>query len=141
MRYPDAASVHLLEWPTLSVRRRPTLAKAPPSPERGLGQTARPPHERHRAIAPLRRDKVVGSSLQSMSGCRKPIIRGPRRVVHHGPVSRADSLTVRKSDLNNAGVAGGICQRSPKTAACATAARDGSWGEPIPPSMGRWQRS
>ena len=55
-RYPDAGSVHLLEWPVVP------QADADEAKWAGLRQLRTQVTE---AIEPLRRDKVVGSSLEA----------------------------------------------------------------------------
>ncbi|MBP6580250.1 MAG: isoleucine--tRNA ligase [Sphingorhabdus sp.] len=80
-RYPDAGSVHLLEWPVLPTLRHPVL-------DTGLGSTAdgesQAPHQVrgdelvekwktirvirngiNEAIEPLRREKVIGTSMEA----------------------------------------------------------------------------
>jgi isoleucyl-tRNA synthetase len=95
-RYPDAGSVHLLEWPELPNLRQPALdaglgfsssaAKHSQTPDqvrgdeliarwqsiRGLRSTAT------ETIEPLRRDKVLGSSLEALVniGSLSPIAPG-----------------------------------------------------------------
>ena len=56
-RYPDAGSVHLLEWPEVpqARRRRGEVGRA----ARSFGPQVT------EAIEPLRRDKVLGSSLEA----------------------------------------------------------------------------
>ena len=57
-RYPDGGSVHLLEWPEI-----------PDVPRRTIGRWAKAARAARarspRAIEPLRRDKVIGSSLEA----------------------------------------------------------------------------
>jgi isoleucyl-tRNA synthetase len=56
------------------------------------------------AIVPLRRDKVVGSSLQVEVGLPEAGLSPDlAELFITGPVGPADSLTVRKSDLNKCG--------------------------------------
>ncbi len=76
-RYPDGESVHLLEWPEIPILRHPRESGAPADEE--LGSRFRGNDEwvnswaqlrtlRERvteAIEPLRRDKVIGSSLEA----------------------------------------------------------------------------
>src|SRR5205085_10562367 len=67
-RYPDAGSVHLLEWPELQLTRLLRESGGPASHD-GFEERWRKLRalraEVTEAIEPLRRDKVVGSSLEA----------------------------------------------------------------------------
>jgi len=58
-RYPDASSVHLLEWPEVDTEWRHNELEAKWAALRELRVTVT------EAIEPLRRDKVIGSSLEA----------------------------------------------------------------------------
>jgi isoleucyl-tRNA synthetase len=80
-RFPDAESVHLLEWPTLPLTRHPSESWDPPLAE-GTSSSRDPSlrwdddlvekwttlrslrSEMSELIEPLRRNKIVGSSLE-----------------------------------------------------------------------------
>ncbi|MCA1661673.1 MAG: class I tRNA ligase family protein, partial [Novosphingobium sp.] len=85
-RYPEAGSVHLLEWPNLpttSTTHHPGESRGPASFEGSAGESLAPNQVRGddllqrwdvlrkwratvtEAIEPLRRDKVIGSSLEA----------------------------------------------------------------------------
>jgi isoleucyl-tRNA synthetase len=74
-RFPDAGSVHLLEWPELPLTRHPRESGGPASADEQRDSRFRGNDEwialrelRSRvteAIEPLRRDKVLGSSLEA----------------------------------------------------------------------------
>ncbi len=94
-RYPDAGSVHLLEWPEVPQGVR---SKLDWSALRALRTTVT------EAIEPLRRDKVVGSSLQVEVGLPEgDLLPDLAELFITGPVQTAERLTVRKSDLNKCG--------------------------------------
>ena len=104
-RYPDADSVHLLEWPEFawSGEGGPVAGLRPsPSAEwdslRALRTTVT------EAIEPLRRDKVVGSSLEAE--VTVPSDADPGRLAElfiTSTVTRGDALSVTKTDHHKCG--------------------------------------
>ena len=79
------------------------------------------------AIEPFRRDKVIGSSLQAEVTARTHPDDDPQLLAELFIVSfsreAARSSSVTKTTAANAAAAGGICRKSPRTAAFARAAR------------------
>ncbi|MDL2340791.1 MAG: class I tRNA ligase family protein, partial [Pseudomonadota bacterium] len=91
-RYPDAGSVHLLEWPELPVANDEALETKWAS----LRATRMLVTE---AIEPLRRDKVIGSSLEAeitYAGAAGDIDLAELFIV--SSVASGDSLTVAKTN-------------------------------------------
>jgi isoleucyl-tRNA synthetase len=75
-RFPDSGSVHLLEWPELPLTRHPRESGGPATSEEQRDSRRRGNDEKWRSlralraevterIEPLRRDKVLGSSLEA----------------------------------------------------------------------------
>ncbi|MDQ3144093.1 MAG: class I tRNA ligase family protein, partial [Pseudomonadota bacterium] len=126
-RYPDGGSVHLLEWPNLfpgeGLSHQSITLMGPdgrgPGASANAGSACLDPGLRRgtdwsklralrtavtEAIEPLRRDKVVGSSLQiEVALPEADISPDLAELFITGPVSRADKLTVRKTDLMKCG--------------------------------------
>ena len=133
-RFPDAGSVHLLEWPELPFTRHPRESGGPASSEEQRDSRLRGNDEarweelrtlRERvteAIEPLRRDKVIGSSLEAevtVPSTADPAFLAELFIsstVHHG-----DCLSVAKSAHHKCGRCwrllpeveddGGLCAR------------------------------
>ncbi|MGI8930869.1 MAG: class I tRNA ligase family protein, partial [Sphingomicrobium sp.] len=98
-RFPDAESVHLLEWPEIDRALRGDEERIKCwTALRELRTTVT------EAIEPLRRDKVVGSSLQVEVGLPEAATSADlAELFITGPVSKAETLTVRKTDLSKCG--------------------------------------
>jgi isoleucyl-tRNA synthetase len=98
-RYPDAGSVHLLEWPEVDAAWIDSGLTAKWEGLRALRSTVT------EAIEPLRREKVVGSSLQAE--VTVPADNGDADFLAElfisGPVHTGDTLTVVKTDLDKCG--------------------------------------
>jgi isoleucyl-tRNA synthetase len=94
-RYPAAGSVHLLEWPEI------------PAVEAVAGDWARLRELRTQvteAIEPLRRDKVIGSSLEAEISL--PVVDGSADLAELfivSSVSAGDALSVTKTDKRKCG--------------------------------------
>jgi isoleucyl-tRNA synthetase len=119
-RYPDAGSVHLLEWPELP-RLRHSREGGNPTPDAEDGELG--PRLRGgdgvemrwsslrelrasvtEAIEPLRRDKTVGSSLEIEVGLPEgDFDTDLAELFITGPVHYADSLTVAKTTHHKCG--------------------------------------
>jgi isoleucyl-tRNA synthetase len=98
-RYPDADSVHLLEWPLIDVqwRENPEL-EAKWADLRQLREAVT------EAIEPLRRDKVVGSSLEAevtVPSDTDPALLAELFIV--SSVKRGDALSVTKTSNHKCG--------------------------------------
>jgi len=94
-RYPEGGSVHLLEWPEVPGG---VTASNDWAALRELRTTVT------EAIEPLRRDKVVGSSLQVEVGLPEAdLFPDLAELFITGPVRMGDELTVTKTDLNKCG--------------------------------------
>jgi isoleucyl-tRNA synthetase len=98
-RYPDAESVHLLEWPLIDTewREDPAL-EAKWSELRQLREAVT------EAIEPLRRDKVIGSSLEAevtVPGDTDTALLAELFIV--SSVKRGDSLFVTKTSNHKCG--------------------------------------
>ncbi|WP_324806761.1 isoleucine--tRNA ligase [Sphingomonas sp. LY29] len=94
-RYPEGGSVHLLEWPEV-----PAVAesKSDWAALRALRTAVT------EAIEPLRRDKVVGSSLQvEVTVPDADLSADLAELFITGPVRKSDALTVTKSELHKCG--------------------------------------
>jgi isoleucyl-tRNA synthetase len=116
-RYPDAGSVHLLEWPLIDTQWREDdalEAKWAALREQRVAVTE--------AIEPLRREKVIGSSLEAevtVPSDADPELLAELFIV--SSVRKGDALTVTKTDKHKCGrcwrllpeVAedGGLCAR------------------------------
>ncbi len=105
-RYPEGGSVHLLEWPEF-----PWSGEGPTGGQgSGLRRSAEWNELRalrtrvSEAIEPLRREKVVGSSLQvEVSLPEADLSFDLAELFITGPVTCADTLLVRKSELSKCG--------------------------------------
>jgi isoleucyl-tRNA synthetase len=98
-RYPDAESVHLLEWPLIDSqwREEPEL-EARWAALRSLRETVT------EAIEPLRRDKVIGSSLEAevtVPSDADPALLAELFIV--SSVRRGDSIAVSKTSYHKCG--------------------------------------
>jgi isoleucyl-tRNA synthetase len=117
-RFPDAGSVHLLEWPELPLARHPRESAGPASLEverdsrvRGndewLAKWAALRELRERvteAIEPLRRDKIIGSSLEAQ--VTVPSDEDPELLAElfiTSTVHRGDEVTVTKTANHKCG--------------------------------------
>jgi isoleucyl-tRNA synthetase len=116
-RYPDAGSVHLLEWPLIDTQWREDdelEAKWAALREQRITVTE--------AIEPLRRDKVIGSSLEAevtVPSDADPELLAELFIV--SSVRKGDALTVTKTDKHKCGRCwrllpevvedGGLCAR------------------------------
>jgi isoleucyl-tRNA synthetase len=98
-RYPEEGSVHLLEWPLIDVQWREDEALiAKWSGLRSLRETVT------EAIEPLRRDKVIGSSLEAevtIASDADPALLAELFIV--SSVKRGDALAVTKTDHHKCG--------------------------------------
>jgi isoleucyl-tRNA synthetase len=116
-RYPDAGSVHLLEWPLIDTQWREDDALE--TKWAGLRELRETVTE---AIEPLRRDKVIGSSLEAevtVLSDADPALLAELFIV--SSVTRGDALSVTKTHKHKCGrcwrllpeVAedGGLCAR------------------------------
>ena len=92
-RYPDAESVHLLEWPLIDTEwREDSALEAKWAELRKLRETVT------EAIEPLRRDKVIGSSLEAevtIPGDADPALLAELFIV--SSVKHGDALSVAKT--------------------------------------------
>ncbi|MCY7281211.1 MAG: isoleucine--tRNA ligase [Sphingomonas bacterium] len=94
-RYPEGGSVHLLEWPDVPAG---VTASDDWAALRALRTTVT------EAIEPLRRDKVVGSSLQVEVGLPDANrFHDLAELFITGPVRQGDTLAVTKTDLAKCG--------------------------------------
>jgi isoleucyl-tRNA synthetase len=98
-RYPDADSVHLLEWPLIDTewRENPAL-EAKWAELRALREQVT------EAIEPLRRDKVIGSSLEAqvtVPSDADPALLAELFIV--SSVTRGDAIAVTKTDYHKCG--------------------------------------
>jgi isoleucyl-tRNA synthetase len=116
-RYPDGGSVHLLEWPLIDTQWREDdelEAKWAALREQRITVTE--------AIEPLRRDKVIGSSLEAevtVPSDADPELLAELFIV--SSVRKGDALTVTKTDKHKCGRCwrllpevvedGGLCAR------------------------------
>jgi isoleucyl-tRNA synthetase len=98
-RYPDAQSVHLLEWPLIDTEWREDAAlEAKWAELRQLRETVT------EAIEPLRRDKVIGSSLEAevtVASDADPALLAELFIV--SSARRGDELAVGKTDNHKCG--------------------------------------
>ncbi|HEU0309881.1 MAG TPA: isoleucine--tRNA ligase [Sphingomicrobium sp.] len=98
-RYPDADSVHLLEWPLIDTEWREDEAlEAKWAALRELRETVT------EAIEPLRRDKVIGSSLEAevtVASDADPALLAELFIV--SSVKRGEGLAVTKTDHHKCG--------------------------------------
>jgi isoleucyl-tRNA synthetase len=98
-RYPDADSVHLLEWPLVDSQWREDVElEAKWAALRGLRETVT------EAIEPLRRDKVIGSSLEAIvtvPSDADPALLAELFIV--SSVRRGDEIFVVKTDNHKCG--------------------------------------
>ncbi len=98
-RYPDAESVHLLEWPLIDTEWREDEAlEANWAALRQLRETVT------EAIEPLRRDKVIGSSLEAevtVASAADPALLAELFIV--SSVKQGDGLSVTKTDFHKCG--------------------------------------
>ncbi len=98
-RYPDAGSVHLLEWPLIDTEWREDAAlEAKWAALRQLRETVT------EAIEPLRRDKVIGSSLEAevtVASDADPALLAELFIV--SSVQPGDELAVAKTDKHKCG--------------------------------------
>jgi isoleucyl-tRNA synthetase len=98
-RYPDAGSVHLLEWPEIDTQWREDEAlQTKWAALRSLRVSVT------EAIEPLRRDKVIGSSLEAevtVPSDADPALLAELFIV--SSVSRADGIAVTKTDKHKCG--------------------------------------
>ncbi|MFL6749123.1 MAG: class I tRNA ligase family protein, partial [Sphingomicrobium sp.] len=98
-RYPDADSVHLLEWPLIDSQWREDAAlEAKWAGLRALREQVT------EAIEPLRRDKVIGSSLEAevtVPSDADPALLAELFIV--SSVRRGDALAVAKTDYHKCG--------------------------------------
>ncbi|HXG82204.1 MAG TPA: class I tRNA ligase family protein, partial [Sphingomicrobium sp.] len=98
-RYPDGGSVHLLEWPLIDTEWREDAALE--AKWAGLRQLREQVTE---AIEPLRRDKVIGSSLEAevtVPSDADPALLAELFIV--SSVRRGDGLSVTKTDHHKCG--------------------------------------
>jgi isoleucyl-tRNA synthetase len=98
-RYPDAGSVHLLEWPLIDTEWRENKALEAKWAE--LRQLREAVTE---AIEPLRREKVIGSSLEAavtVPSDADPALLAELFIV--SSVTRGDALSVTKTDKHKCG--------------------------------------
>ena len=113
-RFPEGGSVHLLEWPKC---QRLTLRNRQWTALRALRQQVT---ER---IEPLRRDKVVGSSLEAevtVPSAADPALLAELFIT--STVHEGDWNVVTRPPTTNAAAAGATCRKSRPTATSATAA-------------------
>jgi isoleucyl-tRNA synthetase len=98
-RYPDAESVHLLEWPQIDTEWREDAAlEAKWAELRALRESVT------EAIEPLRRDKIVGSSLEaavSVASDADPVLLAELFIV--SSVRQGDELSVAKTSNHKCG--------------------------------------
>ncbi|HET9336866.1 MAG TPA: class I tRNA ligase family protein, partial [Sphingomicrobium sp.] len=98
-RYPDAGSVHLLEWPLIDTEWREDEALvAKWTALRSLRETVT------EAIEPLRREKVIGSSLEAevtVPSDADPALLAELFIV--SSVRRGEELSVTKTDKHKCG--------------------------------------
>ena len=98
-RYPDADSVHLAEWPLIDTEWREDAAlEAKWTELRNLREQVT------EAIEPLRRDKVIGSSLEAevtAPSDADPALLAELFIV--SSVRRGDGLAVTKTDYHKCG--------------------------------------
>jgi isoleucyl-tRNA synthetase len=111
-RYPDGGSVHLLEWPELPLTRHPSEGWGPSG---GLEPSLRWDDDRWttlralrtqvtEAIEPLRREKVIGSSLEAevtVPATDASIDLAELFIV--SSVTAGETLAVRKTDKQKCG--------------------------------------
>ena len=126
-RYPDGGSVHLLEWPDLSLLRHPGLRAGVPlgssapegsrTPDQVRGDEFRERWARVRAlrervteaIEPLRRDKVVRSGLEAEVTVPADAVPDGfsdddlAELFISGPVTRGATLAVARTDNHKCG--------------------------------------
>jgi isoleucyl-tRNA synthetase len=116
-RYPDAGSVHLLEWPLIDTQwREDSALENKWAALRELRETVT------EAIEPLRREKVIGSSLEAevtVPSDADPELLAELFIV--SSVRKGDGLTVTKTDKYKCGRCwrllpevvedGGLCAR------------------------------
>ncbi|HEY0706364.1 MAG TPA: class I tRNA ligase family protein, partial [Polyangia bacterium] len=98
-RYPDAGSVHLLEWPLLDTEWREDAAL-----ETKWGELRRLRETVTEAIEPLRRDKVIGSSLEAevtVDSKADAALLAELFIV--SSVKPGDALSVTKTDKHKCG--------------------------------------
>jgi isoleucyl-tRNA synthetase len=98
-RYPDEGSVHLLEWPLVDSQWREDSALVAKWAE--LRQLREAVTE---AIEPLRRDKVIGSSLEAevtVTSDADPALLAELFIV--SSVRRGDALGVTKTEYHKCG--------------------------------------
>ena len=98
-RYPDADSVHLLEWPQIDTQWREDEALQ--AKWAGLRELRVAVTE---AIEPLRRDKVIGSSLEAevtVPSDADPALLAELFIV--SSVKRGDAMAVTKTDKHKCG--------------------------------------
>jgi isoleucyl-tRNA synthetase len=98
-RYPDETSVHLLEWPLIDTEwRENTALEARWAELRQLRESVT------EAIEPLRRDKIVGSSLEAavtVASDADPALLAELFIV--SSVKRGDGLSVAKTEHHKCG--------------------------------------
>ena len=98
-RYPDGSSVHLLEWPLIDTQwREDDALEMKWAGLRELRETVT------EAIEPLRRDKVIGSSLEAevtVPSDADPELLAELFIV--SSVTRGDALSVTKTDKHKCG--------------------------------------
>jgi isoleucyl-tRNA synthetase len=98
-RYPDADSVHLLEWPLIDSQWRED-----PALEEKWGGLRALREQVTEAIEPLRREKVIGSSLEAeltVMSDEDPALLAELFIV--SSVRRGDALAVAKTDYHKCG--------------------------------------
>ena len=122
-RFPDAGSVHLLEWPDGARRSMPTSASWVE-----LRDASRP--QVTEAIEPLRRDKILG--LEPRSRSRGAERRGRRELLAElfitSTVHQGDEIRWRRPTTTNAGAAGGCLPEVPQDGELdATLRRGAEW--------------
>ncbi|MCF2515709.1 isoleucine--tRNA ligase [Sphingomonas sp. G124] len=97
-RYPDAASVHLLDWPEIDTIWRDDALEEKWAALRKLRV------EVTEAIEPLRREKIIGSSLEAevtVPSDADPALLAELFIV--SSVSRGDAITVTKTGKHKCG--------------------------------------
>ncbi|MDP9422075.1 MAG: isoleucine--tRNA ligase [Pseudomonadota bacterium] len=98
-RYPDAESVHLLEWPLIDTEWRED-----PELEAKWAVLRKAREAVTEAIEPLRREKVIGSSLEAevtVASDADPALLAELFIV--SSVKRGDELVVAKTDKHKCG--------------------------------------
>jgi isoleucyl-tRNA synthetase len=98
-RYPDEGSVHLLEWPLIDTEwREDTALEARWAELRSLRESVT------EAIEPLRREKVIGSSLEAevtVASDADPVLLAELFIV--SSVRQGDGLSVAKTSFHKCG--------------------------------------